>query len=602
MNKTLFALCLALLPAAAAAQNAPVRIGVAGAVSGLVKATSPGTTARDIRSGSPLYLNDQVITDAKGKLQLMLLDETVSTVGPNSDLTLDEFVYDPSSDSGKVAAKVTKGAFRFVTGKVARKDPANMKVKLSVGTIGIRGTMVGGIATPESSQVMLLGPGGGNNAGENPGAIALSNGGAPVIVTQPGFGAVMLPDQPEIRLQDMSDLARQLSSQLAPAENGEQSGDNSTAEASGGEQEPSGESQGEGQAQPLNAGEAAGQETAAALGTQAAAAGLGQIMQALQNTSAEAAIKQAEEQLPALAERVSTWVELRSANTGVLRYSGSGTAPIYDSMMDRTDLCQIQFDIFVDFDNRTLGGGSSGIKLIAPGDSLLDSAGIRKTSFDSLSGNASMAFVYDEAADDGIDNNRFDNSVLSFLNSGGGTANKARLDLVYNDGMYASGAGTAQTGAPVNPLSTWEQVRTIEAGAVQYTGSGQATLSTISGSAGGYAGVYDVDFKMLVNFGARIYGGGTAADSSITMTHTVNQTTLATNINASNFANLGGPAAALLSTSNPAFAGSSASFFSSASSPASHLAVSVNYYDIPNNVSGGGLIVTGEAAAPPMPS
>jgi hypothetical protein len=33
-----------------------------------------------------------------------------------------------------------KGIFRWVTGKVARKSPGQFRVKLPVGTIGIRGT------------------------------------------------------------------------------------------------------------------------------------------------------------------------------------------------------------------------------------------------------------------------------------------------------------------------------------------------------------------------------------------------------------------------------------------------------------------------------
>ena len=73
-------------------------------------------------------------------MQILLPDETVFTLGPNSDMVLDEFVYDPKKDAGKITAELLKGTFRLVTGKLGHRiDP---KIKLIVGTIGIRGTDV----------------------------------------------------------------------------------------------------------------------------------------------------------------------------------------------------------------------------------------------------------------------------------------------------------------------------------------------------------------------------------------------------------------------------------------------------------------------------
>ena len=130
---TALAAILALAANSAFGQGAApalTRIGAAAAVHGLVNAQTPGSVGRVIQSGKPLFLNDHVTTSAEGRLQVLLLDETIFTLGPDSDMVLDEFVYDPSNDSGKITARVTKGLFRFVTGKVARRDPAKMKVKL----------------------------------------------------------------------------------------------------------------------------------------------------------------------------------------------------------------------------------------------------------------------------------------------------------------------------------------------------------------------------------------------------------------------------------------------------------------------------------------
>src|SRR4051812_4280236 len=123
MRATLAA-AVAVLAAAPSFAQAPAasltRIGAAAAVRGGVKAQAPNTTVgRIVQSGKPIFLNDHVTTDAAGKLQVLLLDETVFTLGPGADMVLDEFVYNPDTHEGQVAARVTKGVFRFVTGKVA---------------------------------------------------------------------------------------------------------------------------------------------------------------------------------------------------------------------------------------------------------------------------------------------------------------------------------------------------------------------------------------------------------------------------------------------------------------------------------------------------
>jgi len=167
------------------------RIGGAGAVRGSVNAVSEGTTVgRLVQSGKPLFLNDHVTTKNESHLQVMLLDESVFTLGPNSDMVLDEFVYDPATSAGKVTAKLTKGVFRFVTGKVARQAPTNMKITVPTGTIGIRGTKGAVEVKPGSALVILEGAGKKNTANETPGKLEIKGDkGDSQMLTKEGFGS-----------------------------------------------------------------------------------------------------------------------------------------------------------------------------------------------------------------------------------------------------------------------------------------------------------------------------------------------------------------------------------------------------------------------------
>ena len=162
-------------------------------ISGVVAATSGAVEVRYIAPegeeigrmagvGDPIYLNDEIITGPDTSLQILLKDQTVFTIGPNAALVFDEFIYDPSStEAGSLTASVKKGAFKFVSGKISKKSPQAMKLKLPNATASIRGTTVAGrVKDDGESDVILLS-----------GAISVTSPNTPdaVDIFQPGWGA-----------------------------------------------------------------------------------------------------------------------------------------------------------------------------------------------------------------------------------------------------------------------------------------------------------------------------------------------------------------------------------------------------------------------------
>jgi hypothetical protein len=91
------------------------------------------------RAGMTMRANT-VTTGPKSRVQLLLPDQTVFTVGPDSRMTLDKFVYDERQNPRDLSGAITKGVFRFVTGKVAGEDPTEWTVRIVSAVIGIRGT------------------------------------------------------------------------------------------------------------------------------------------------------------------------------------------------------------------------------------------------------------------------------------------------------------------------------------------------------------------------------------------------------------------------------------------------------------------------------
>jgi hypothetical protein len=211
-------------PAQPAAAPPSVKIGVAAAVQGKVEVASGGAVGRVLESGRPIFMGDVVTTGPGGRLQILLLDQTIFTIGPNSSLVIDEFVYDPATDDGRIAAQVVTGAFRFVTGRIGHKVPDHMKVTLPAGTIGIRGTMVAGRCEGDQSLIVLLGPGPENSAAARVGRIDVENAEASVTIAQPGFGTTIpgadLPPTPPalIEPQILEALNQEFVPPAAPAD------------------------------------------------------------------------------------------------------------------------------------------------------------------------------------------------------------------------------------------------------------------------------------------------------------------------------------------------------------------------------------------------
>ncbi|MBO9418148.1 FecR domain-containing protein [Labrenzia sp. R4_2] len=115
-------------------------VGTAAAVNTDAFGTPPGAVRQVKLLGDNVLYNERIETSGSGLVQVLLNDGSTFTVGANSDLVIDEFVYDPNAGTGKLVASFGKGVVRFVGGKVS-KQKGGVSVKTPVGTIGIRGGM-----------------------------------------------------------------------------------------------------------------------------------------------------------------------------------------------------------------------------------------------------------------------------------------------------------------------------------------------------------------------------------------------------------------------------------------------------------------------------
>jgi hypothetical protein len=92
---------------------------------------------RELELGSGVAARETIVTDKVGKAAFRFIDHTELSVGPNSSIRLDDFVFSQSSDTSSFVIRATRGIFRFATG---RGDHEGYRIHTPVSTLGVRGT------------------------------------------------------------------------------------------------------------------------------------------------------------------------------------------------------------------------------------------------------------------------------------------------------------------------------------------------------------------------------------------------------------------------------------------------------------------------------
>lgn len=127
------------LSAAVSAGAQEAAIGYVKTVSGEATVTTAGKAAK-AEAGTPVQIGSILRTGAKGTMGVTFKDETVMSFGPNTELTVDEYLYAPSQGKLKMGSKLSKGSMNYVSGVIAKLQPDAVSVTTPTGTIGVRGT------------------------------------------------------------------------------------------------------------------------------------------------------------------------------------------------------------------------------------------------------------------------------------------------------------------------------------------------------------------------------------------------------------------------------------------------------------------------------
>ena len=80
------------------------------------------------------------VKTGQGQVGIKFIDDTRVDVTAHSKLIIDEFVYDPDTNTGKLSLKATLGTVRYASGQIAKNSAQNVEIKTPTATIAVRGT------------------------------------------------------------------------------------------------------------------------------------------------------------------------------------------------------------------------------------------------------------------------------------------------------------------------------------------------------------------------------------------------------------------------------------------------------------------------------
>jgi hypothetical protein len=140
--RPLSGLILIALPLLAQSEAAPSTepVGYVKTVTGEAWVTTAGQRVK-AQPGTPVLLGSQLNTKKAASMGVTFKDNTIMSFGPDTELTVDEFLYAPAQDQLSLGARLLKGSMNYISGIIARLKPEAVAIKTPAGIIGVRGTL-----------------------------------------------------------------------------------------------------------------------------------------------------------------------------------------------------------------------------------------------------------------------------------------------------------------------------------------------------------------------------------------------------------------------------------------------------------------------------
>lgn len=140
---------LAGAPLLALAQTTPEPVGYVKTITGEAFVVTTGQSVK-AQPGTAVLLGSLLKTSKASSMGVTFKDNTLMSFGPDTEMTVDEYLYAPAEGDLKLSTRLTRGTLNYVSGVIAKLKPTAVTVKTPTGIIGVRGTQF--VAKVEDAQ------------------------------------------------------------------------------------------------------------------------------------------------------------------------------------------------------------------------------------------------------------------------------------------------------------------------------------------------------------------------------------------------------------------------------------------------------------------
>ncbi|HOP40020.1 MAG TPA: FecR domain-containing protein [Geobacteraceae bacterium] len=99
------------------------------------------TATIEAKNGARVFQNDLLKTGSDGTLAVVFRDDTLLSLGPDSTVAINEFLFSPAEGKLSIVTRLLRGTAAYMSGIIAKLAPDSVRFETPVASIGIRGTV-----------------------------------------------------------------------------------------------------------------------------------------------------------------------------------------------------------------------------------------------------------------------------------------------------------------------------------------------------------------------------------------------------------------------------------------------------------------------------
>ena len=135
---TALALIVAATPAVAQEPSPAGRVKIASGAAFIVR--NSATVAA--KPGAAIFASDTIRTGGDGSVGVTMRDDTRLSLGPNSEVRVERYVYAPGEGGFGMVLNFVRGVAAYVSGHIAKLAPDAIRLETPAAIVGVRGTTV----------------------------------------------------------------------------------------------------------------------------------------------------------------------------------------------------------------------------------------------------------------------------------------------------------------------------------------------------------------------------------------------------------------------------------------------------------------------------